>query len=122
MDWPQVAIFFEVPNGLFTLRDKGVWDLIYEHISYFTPASLARAFALSGFEVLDLQEAYDGQYLCLEAAVAPDPGAPGPSDRDGDGIPASWERNRGLDPEVNDELKIGSSGRLIVEEFLDGPR
>jgi hypothetical protein len=31
--------YLEVPNGLFTLRDLGIWDLIYEHCQYFTAAS-----------------------------------------------------------------------------------
>jgi hypothetical protein len=37
-------IFFEVPNALYTLQDGGIWDIIYEHRSYFTPSSLARLF------------------------------------------------------------------------------
>ena len=27
----KTSLFFEVPNGLYTLRDHGIWDLIYEH-------------------------------------------------------------------------------------------
>jgi SAM-dependent methyltransferase len=63
----NTAVFFEVPNGLAMLRDLGIWDLIYEHRSYFTPSSLGRAFASCGFEVRDLSEAYAGQFLTLEA-------------------------------------------------------
>jgi SAM-dependent methyltransferase len=63
----DTIVFFEVPNALFTLRDLGVWDLIYEHCSYFGPSSLARLFALCGFDVCDLAETYAGQFLCLEA-------------------------------------------------------
>ncbi|MBI2952184.1 methyltransferase, partial [bacterium] len=43
------------------------WDVIYEHCSYFTRESLARAFALCGFRVCDLAETYEGQYLRVEA-------------------------------------------------------
>ena len=68
---PKTAIFFEMPNALFTLRDMGIWDLIYEHVSYFTPTSLGRAFAVSGFEVEDLREDFEGQYLCVEAFASP---------------------------------------------------
>lgn len=64
---PRTAVFFEVPNALFTLRDMSIWDLIYEHVSYFTPASLRRAFELAGFDIRDLREDYEGQYLCVEA-------------------------------------------------------
>ena len=35
--------YFEVPNALYTLRDLGIWDLIYEHVSYFTTAFFARS-------------------------------------------------------------------------------
>jgi SAM-dependent methyltransferase len=64
-----VRIFFEVPNALYTLRDMGIWDLIYEHVSYFSPTSLARTFERQGMHVLDVSEVYGGQFLTLEAAL-----------------------------------------------------
>ena len=63
----ETIVFFEVPNVLYTLRDLGIWDIIYEHCSYFSPASLSRLFEESGFKVLRLEETYGGQFLCLEA-------------------------------------------------------
>ncbi len=65
-DKPGAIIYFEVPNALWTLRDLGVWDLIYEHCSYYTANSLARVFAEGGFDVLRLQEQYGGQFLGIE--------------------------------------------------------
>lgn len=67
---PDTLVYFEVPNALFTLRDLGIWDLIYEHCSYFTPGSLRRVFADSGFRVLDQDDAFDGQFLSIEAVPA----------------------------------------------------
>jgi SAM-dependent methyltransferase len=64
------ALYFEVPNALFTLQGAGVWDLIYEHPSYFSAASLARLFATSGFEIVKVGEAYHGQFLFIEAVPA----------------------------------------------------
>ncbi|MFQ5750202.1 MAG: class I SAM-dependent methyltransferase, partial [Planctomycetota bacterium] len=32
-------VFFEVPNVLYTLRDGGIWDILYEHCGSFSPAS-----------------------------------------------------------------------------------
>lgn len=64
----NTAVFFEVPNVWFTLRDLGIWDLIYEHCSYFGPGSLSRLFTSCGFEVCDLVETYAGQFLGIEAA------------------------------------------------------
>ena len=61
------VVFFEVPNALSTLRDLAIWDIIYEHCSYFGAASLEQAFTASGFAVQHLYETFAGQYLCLEA-------------------------------------------------------
>jgi SAM-dependent methyltransferase len=67
---PRAAVYFEVPNALFTLREKGVWDIIYEHCSYFTPQSIYHLFAKVGFGVLNVQESFGGQFLSLEALVS----------------------------------------------------
>ncbi len=65
----NTIIFFEVPNAAFTLRDLGIWDIIYEHCSYFSPTSLARLFESSGFRVQRLEETFGRQYLCIEASL-----------------------------------------------------
>ena len=67
---PDTAYFFEVPNAVFTLRDLGIWDIIYEHCSYFSAASLAHLFNSCGFEVNDLSEGFEGQFLRIEARSA----------------------------------------------------
>jgi SAM-dependent methyltransferase len=68
-DRRKVAVFFEVPNGLFALERLGIWDIIYEHVSYFTPSSLVRAFHDAGFMVCEANTGFNDQYLSLEAAV-----------------------------------------------------
>jgi SAM-dependent methyltransferase len=55
--------YFQVPNGLAIFRDLNIWDLIYEHVSYFSPASLHRALSETGFSVLRLETSFGGQYL-----------------------------------------------------------
>ena len=60
-------IFFEVPNALYTFRNLGIWDIIYEHCCYFSPVSLSNAFARCGFQVTGTKEKYSGQFLCIEA-------------------------------------------------------
>jgi len=60
-------VFFEVPNGLHTFQRLFVWDIIYEHCSYFTPISLSRTFSSCGFRVREVTEEYEGQYLCIDA-------------------------------------------------------
>jgi 2-polyprenyl-3-methyl-5-hydroxy-6-metoxy-1,4-benzoquinol methylase len=64
---PQTVLYFEVPNALYTLRDLGIWDLIYEHVSYFTPPSLRAAFEAAGFDVIGAGSSFGGQYLYIEA-------------------------------------------------------
>ncbi len=66
----DTVLYFEVPDGMFTIQSLGIWDLIYEHCSYFTRRSLVRAFELAGFEVLGLGESFGGQYLYIEARPA----------------------------------------------------
>lgn len=61
----DAGVYVEVPNGLWTLRDLGVWDVIYEHCSYFTPRSLAALFAAADATVRPT-ELYGGQFLGAE--------------------------------------------------------
>lgn len=61
------VVFFEVPNALYTIRHKGIWDIIYEHVSYFWAAPLSQLFARSGFSIRIVKETYGQQFLCLEA-------------------------------------------------------
>ena len=63
----DTTVFFEVPNGLYTFRDMGIWDIIYEHCSYFAACSLARVFTENHFHILELYETFGGQFLCVEA-------------------------------------------------------
>jgi len=78
---PDTVLYFEVPNVLYTLKDMGIWDLIYEHCAYFSPNSLETVFCNSGFEVLSLGESFGGQFLYIEAKALPakatSPGANG---------------------------------------------
>lgn len=62
-----VPVFFELPETLRVLRDVAYWDMYFEHCSYFTPGSLARAFEGAGFSVYDVRLGFDDQYLMLEA-------------------------------------------------------
>lgn len=66
----RTVVYFEVPNALATLESGAIWDLIYEHCSYFTPPSLHRLFRDAGFHVTRIQPTYDSQYLSLEAHVS----------------------------------------------------
>ena len=59
----NTIVFFEMPNVMYTLKDLGIWDLIYEHCSYFSVPSLREVFRACGFTVKELHELYEGQFL-----------------------------------------------------------
>jgi SAM-dependent methyltransferase len=63
----NTRLLFEVPNAMYTFSNLFLWDIIYEHCSYFTPQSLARLFTSSGLEVSEIAEEFDGQYLAVHA-------------------------------------------------------
>lgn len=71
-DRRDLAVYFEVPNGGFILREKICWEFIYQHCSYFTERSLATLFAECGFEARDVQERFGGQFLTIEACAVSD--------------------------------------------------
>jgi SAM-dependent methyltransferase len=63
----SAILYFEVPNALLALRDLSVWNLVYEHPGNHTATSLAALFAGAGFEVLELRESYERNFLGVEA-------------------------------------------------------
>lgn len=66
----DTLVFFEVPDVARVLRELSVWDIHYEHCSYFTLGSLARLFRATGFEVLELEMGYEDQYCLIVARPA----------------------------------------------------
>ncbi len=62
----KTIAFLEVPNVLFMLRALSVWDVIYEHYSYFSSGSLTYLFSANGFRVLSVEDSYEGQYLIMD--------------------------------------------------------
>ena len=66
----DTVVFFGVPNALNDFSRLFFWDVIYEHLSYFTPASLSFIFKTCGFMVCELIEEYEGQSLYI--SVTPD--------------------------------------------------
>ena len=81
------GVFFEVPNSLFSFRDLSIWDLIYEHFSYFCPRSLRRLFHRTGFGLGIVSKEYAGQFLGIYAG----PGSAAPRLPVGDETPTVAE-------------------------------
>jgi len=61
------AVYVEVPNMLWILRHATVWDVFYEHCSYFSPGALRYLLESRGFAVSAMVEQAGGQYLGAEA-------------------------------------------------------
>jgi SAM-dependent methyltransferase len=66
---PGTVLYFEVPNVDLILRQHSVWDVIYEHCTYFGAESLPRTFARAGFNVLRVAEDYGQQFISVDAQV-----------------------------------------------------
>ena len=66
-DRPQAVVFFMIPEITRILRLRAFWDVYYEHCSYFSPGSLARAFRHAGFDPIDVWCDYDDQYVLIAA-------------------------------------------------------
>lgn len=62
----NTAVFFEVPNVNYTIEDFGIWDLIYEHCSYFSSDSLSYLFSNCGFGIEKVDKYFNGQFLGIE--------------------------------------------------------
>ena len=62
-----VRLYFEVPNTLQILQGSSIWDILYEHKSYFLRQSLENLFLKSGFEPLSTWSAFGEQFLAILA-------------------------------------------------------
>ncbi len=66
---PGAAVVIEVPESNRILIEGAFWDVYYEHVSYFTQASLRTAARRSGLEPVHLDVRFSDQYLVLDAVV-----------------------------------------------------
>jgi Methyltransferase domain/C-methyltransferase C-terminal domain len=67
MEDEKAVLFLEVPDGAYMLEQCSVWDLIYEHYSYFTPQSLQYLLRRTGFCCTETLTGFGGQYLFVDA-------------------------------------------------------
>lgn len=63
--------YHEVPNGDLMVRDLALWDLIYEHVSYFTQSSLRELCRLAGLSPKSVTAHFGEQFLAVEAVRDP---------------------------------------------------
>lgn len=89
------GLYIEVPSSLYTLRDLGIWDIIYEHPSYFSPDSLRHAACAAGLEVLEVEESFGAQFLSMHARAGSEPAerSAAPVDLELDGLVSSFSES-----------------------------
>ncbi|MHC4216932.1 MAG: class I SAM-dependent methyltransferase [Planctomycetota bacterium] len=75
-DHQQTIVFFEVPNAPWIFEQLGIWDIIYEHCSYFTARALANLFVCADFDVLRIAPTFENQFLTIEAVPRPQAAKP----------------------------------------------
>ncbi len=63
---PGSGFYFEVPNGSSLFETRSGWDILYEHVSYFSAASLSRLCVGAGLDVRQVRPSFAGQYLSIE--------------------------------------------------------
>lgn len=113
-----IPVFFEVPNALYSLRDGGIWDIIYEHCSYFSSNSLARLFRETGYEPIEIKETFGGQFLTIEARTITNLDRPGSYDCDSEILRLTESFADTYQRKINDWRErldtIGSTGRRVI--------
>ena len=61
--------YHEVPDATYMVETGAIWDLIYEHVSYFAEPTMRAMVEAAGFEVIDSGRSFGDQYLWVEAVT-----------------------------------------------------
>ncbi|MGH9107074.1 MAG: class I SAM-dependent methyltransferase [Acidimicrobiales bacterium] len=109
------GVYLEVPNAEFMVRRASVWDVIYEHCSYFTSISLAALVARAGLRARRVSASFGEQYLQVFAEVGK-PAAGEPADVGGsDLVEAARQFGAGYSRIVEERR------RLLADRLAQGP-
>ncbi|MGI8517339.1 MAG: methyltransferase domain-containing protein [Acidimicrobiia bacterium] len=64
----ESVAYLEVPDGLYTFGSGLIWNVVYEHKSWFTQAALGYLLQNCGYRVLSLEPCWNDEYLGIEVA------------------------------------------------------
>ncbi len=67
-DGNDAVLFLETPSLRWILENKVIYDVFYEHCSYFDYTSIIKAFELSGIYAKTMEYKFDGQYMWVVAS------------------------------------------------------
>lgn len=75
-------LYVEVPNAESVFGDDGMWDLLYQHVAYFSRPALEAVTHRAGYQVVHVRASFHGQFLSVEGLPStasetwePDPAA-----------------------------------------------
>ena len=111
-DRPESVVFFMIPEITRILNVRAFWDIYYEHCSYWSPGSLARAFRLAGFDPIKVWTDYGDQYVLIAAR---------PGSGSGDVLP-NEEPPAALAAKVRRFTQGVAADRALWRQSLDGLR
>ncbi|MFP3901098.1 MAG: class I SAM-dependent methyltransferase [Acidimicrobiia bacterium] len=95
----ETVLYVEVPDAAYVLTPRGIFDLIYPHVGYFTATALRHLIERCGFAPLEMATSFGGQYLWVEALnAAADPPAEPPRHE----VEAVLERSAAFTAEARD--------------------
>ncbi len=61
------VVYHEVPDATYMLEEVAIWDLIYEHVSYFAEPTLRHLHERAGYDVITAGRSFGDQYLWIDA-------------------------------------------------------
>lgn len=64
---PAASLYLEVPDVRYVLSPTGMWDLIYPHVTYFSPPSLEALVGRAGYDTTACATVFGDQFLTLRA-------------------------------------------------------
>ena len=111
-DRPESVVFFMIPEITRILSVRAFWDIYYEHCSYWSPGSLARAFRIAGFDPIKVWTDYRDQYVLIAAR---------PGSGSGDILP-NEEPPAALAAKVRRFTQGVAADRALWRQWLDGQR
>ncbi|MEO1626057.1 MAG: class I SAM-dependent methyltransferase, partial [Bacteroidota bacterium] len=60
---PNVPVFIEVPSAQYTFGERVIWNVVYEHRSWFSPVSLTCLMESCGFEVVETKSLWNDEFI-----------------------------------------------------------
>lgn len=109
-----VPVYVEVPNADWMLNAVSLWDVIYEHVTYWTAPAIDALFRRAGFQPVSIKPGFGNQFLMVEAQPAGVDTAPQR------GLPDALASARRFGDEVNRELAawrarlLALPGRAVI--------